>query len=114
MILHILNGDALLDGFNTLDLPGGMVINRECLVEGDLQGNTLADFFETRAKYLSKVYEHSKEKYFKTVVSELTKLIGAPKGSEFNFWFGYDLFCRAIFGSYFRYYTRNVFSLRSL
>ncbi|MBD0333673.1 MAG: DUF1835 domain-containing protein, partial [Chitinophagaceae bacterium] len=40
MTYHILNGDALIGGFSATGLKGKMVVARECLIEGDLTGDT--------------------------------------------------------------------------
>ena len=95
MTYHILNGDALTDTFTATGLGGEVIVMRECLVEGDLTGDTGQAFYQTRAKYLSKTYGADKEDYYTRVVSQFEKLNAVPDHSEFNLWFGYDLFCRA-------------------
>jgi hypothetical protein len=90
---HILNGDALFEKIKASNISGEVVVCRECLVEGDVSGDSLGDFYHTRAKYLESVYHESEGNYFKKVVSEFEKIREAPDGSEFNLWFGYDLFC---------------------
>ena len=95
MIYHILNGDALVDRFSATGLKGEMVVARECLIEGDLSGDTLDAFYQTRANYLAAAYGENQKDYFKEVAREFDKLKAAPNPSEFNLWFGYDLFCRA-------------------
>jgi hypothetical protein len=95
MIFHVLNGDALVDRFVATGLQGEMVVMRECLIEGDLSGDTLDALYLTRANYLTKAYSEVQKSYFDEVVSEFNKLSAAPDESEFNLWFGYDLFCNA-------------------
>ena len=96
MVYHILNGDALIDRFVASQFNGdSIIIVRECLIEGNLSGNTLAEFWQNRAEYIANVYHENQENYFKRVVSEYQKVIAAPDHSEFNLWFGYDLFCQA-------------------
>src|SRR3954453_1716913 len=95
MTYHILNGDALIDRFVATGLSGEVIVMRECLVEGNLSGDTSSAFYEERAHYLSATYNADKESYFANVVSEFEKLNAAPNHAEFNLWFGYDLFCRA-------------------
>ncbi|WP_210488586.1 DUF1835 domain-containing protein [Rufibacter aurantiacus] len=95
MVYHILNGDALTDRFKAMGLSGQMVVTRECLVEGDLSGDTLPEFFKTRARYLSAAYQAPEEEYATAVVAEMNRLLSSQDNSEFNLWFGYDLFCRA-------------------
>jgi hypothetical protein len=95
MTYHILNGDALINTFTATGLGGEVIVMRECLVEGDLTGNTAPAFYGSRANYLSETYGANKEDYYTRVVSQFEKLNAAPDHSEFNLWFGYDLFCRA-------------------
>ena len=94
MIYHILNGDALIDRFSATGLKGKMVVARECLIEGDLTGDTPDAFYQTRANYLAATYGESQKDYFKEVAIEFDKIRTASNPSEFNLWFGYDLFCR--------------------
>lgn len=95
MIYHILNGDALVDRFVATGLKGERVVARECLIEGDLSGDTIAAFYQARAHYLEATYNESSTHYFKDVVPEFEKIRAATDASEFNLWFGYDLFCQA-------------------
>ena len=95
MIYHVLNGDALVDRFLSARFDGQMVVARECMIEGNVQGDTLEELFHNRAKYLYDAYDEKEEHYFKKVASEFKKLLDAPGDSAFHLWFGYDLFCRA-------------------
>jgi hypothetical protein len=92
---HVLNGDALVDRFNEAGIPGEMVVARECLVEGELSGDTPEEFYQTRAAYLGAAYHENPKDYFTEVAGEFEKLRQAADGTEFNLWFGYDLFCQA-------------------
>lgn len=94
MIYHVLNGDALTGRFSETRLTGQMVVARECLVEGNLEGDTLADFYKNRAGYIQTRYGETEGNYYQKVVAELDKLVQVPEGSEINLWFGYDLFCQ--------------------
>jgi Domain of unknown function (DUF1835) len=94
MVYHVLNGDALYAAFSEAVIPGEVIVARECLIEGNLRGDALTDFWNGRAAYLHKVYHEAPENYYKRVVNELEKIINAHNQSEFNLWFGYDLFCR--------------------
>ena len=95
MEYHVLNGDALYERFMATGLPGEVVVARECLVEGDLSGDTLPEFYKTRAAYLSAGYNEKEEYYFSNVVKQFDIIQQASDGAEINLWFGYDLFCRA-------------------
>jgi len=94
MIYHILNGDALIPRFTDTDLDGQVIVARECLIEGDLQGETLYEFFSNRSRYIADTYHDKEGSYFMEVANEFLRLLSAPDSSEFNLWFGYDLFCR--------------------
>jgi len=48
MIYHVLNGDALLPTFIETKLGGEIIVDRECLIEGDVSGDTLFEFWLTR------------------------------------------------------------------
>jgi hypothetical protein len=93
MIYHILNGDAMVERFKEMKLPGNMLVMRECLVEGDLRGNSLDDFILHRTRYLAGTYHTDPDHY---AIEDLIEAIHlAPDHSEFNLWFEYDLFCQA-------------------
>ncbi len=95
---HVLNGDALREQFPQ-SLEGMQVVVRECLIEGDLQGETLAEFFEQRARYLANTYpeEGTPQAYATQTVAEFAKLHTLPAEVELNFWFEDDLFCQTNF-----------------
>lgn len=95
MIYHVLNGDALLDRFKSTHISGSTIITRECLIEGDLSGDTLEDFYVTRSNFLSSFEDTPASKYFMLTVREFDKITKSTQPSEFNLWFGYDLFCQA-------------------
>ena len=90
MIYHILNGDSLAYSFPNAKIDGDMIVVREALIDGDLSGDNLQDFWQSRAKYL----ELTEAEYYNSVVKEFEKIINAPGNSEFNLWFEYDLFCQ--------------------
>ena len=90
MVYNVLNGDALAYSFPEAQILGQVVVVREALIEGDLAGKSLDDFWKYRAKF----HESSEVEYHRQVVKEFEKIIGAPDNSEFNLWFEYDLFCQ--------------------
>ncbi|WP_215225521.1 DUF1835 domain-containing protein [Echinicola shivajiensis] len=93
-IFHILNGDALKDQFPS-NLPGQTIVFRECLVEGDLSGDTDQEFYHTRARFIRLTYGDFDEKtYFEITVPELEKIKQIPQGSIVYLWFEDDLFCQ--------------------
>jgi hypothetical protein len=56
MTYHILNGDSLAGTFPNAKLPGEIIVARECLIEGDLHGDSLDEFLKTRASYIRMTY----------------------------------------------------------
>jgi hypothetical protein len=90
MTFHVLNGDSLGQTFHESDIEGEIIICREALIDGNLRGNGLQEFWQTRANH----HEVRIEEYDRVVSSEFKKIINAPANSEFNLWFGYDLFCQ--------------------
>ena len=94
MIYHILNGDALLEKFPEEALEGQRIVFRECLVEGPLNGRTLADFWETRARFIGEAYGETRAGYEARLVAEVEKVLRIPDGAEVNLWFEHDLFCQ--------------------
>ena len=90
MIWNILNGDSLAYSFPETKINGEMIVVREGLIDGDLSGNTLHYFWQSRAKYMGL----AETEYYNNVVKEFEKIMNAPDNSEFNLWFEYDLFCQ--------------------
>ncbi|HEX9958732.1 MAG TPA: DUF1835 domain-containing protein [Fibrella sp.] len=94
MTYHVLNGDALQERFLATKLEGHVIIDRECLIVGDVSGDSPAEFWDTRATYIEATYHETRTNYYKRVVSEFDRILEALNQSEFNLWFGYDLFCQ--------------------
>ncbi|HTE24382.1 hypothetical protein [Flavitalea sp.] len=90
MVYNILNGDSLAYSFPEAKIDGDIIVVREALMDGNLSGNNLHDFWHSRAEYMVL----TEVEYHKNVVKEFEKIINAPDNSEFNLWFEYDLFCQ--------------------
>lgn len=91
---HILNGDALLEQFPNR-ITGEIIVCRECLVDGPVDGKILDELFETRANFIATSYGgFSKEEYYDTTVLPFKLIQEIPSGSEINLWFEEDLFCQ--------------------
>ena len=86
--IHLLNGDALLMQFPE-EISGKKLVCRECLVEGPVEKNELAVFFNQRAKYLNKLYQESSvEVYTNKVASQFYQLLESAKGkADLYLWF---------------------------
>jgi hypothetical protein len=52
MIYNILNGDALAYSFPDTKIEGDVIVVREGLIDGDLSGDNLHDFWQSRAKHM--------------------------------------------------------------
>lgn len=90
MIYNILNGDSLAYSFPDTKIEGDVIVVREGLIDGNLSGDNLHDFWQSRAKYIGL----SETEYHHNVVKEFEKIMNASDNSEFNLWFEYDLFCQ--------------------
>jgi hypothetical protein len=90
MVYNILNGDSLAYSFRDAKIKGEIIVVRECLIDGDLSGDNLHDFWQSRAKDMG----ITENEYNNSVVKEFEKILNAPDDSEFNLWFEYDLFCQ--------------------
>ena len=96
-VIHIINGDALEDQFPK-DLPGEILVFRECLIEGPKKVVEFEAFFASRAAYLSDAYGPKiKESYSRDLSVPLMKVVTDLKPSEIVLWFEEDLFCQTNF-----------------
>lgn len=93
MILHVLPGDAIVGVFSAANIDGDVAVCREALVDGDLSGDTLPEFWETRARVHGQTPDAERD-YHEHVVREFAKLTALQSGSEINLWFEYELFCQ--------------------
>lgn len=92
-IVHVLNGDALLERFPAA-IPGLRIVAREALSEGPLGGNTLKAFFDGRATYLNEKYGTPSSFYYQQTVTEFQRLQGIDKDARVFLWFEDDVFCQ--------------------
>ncbi len=90
MVYHILNGDSLAYSFPESGIEGDSIVVREGFIDGNLSGDNLHDFWQSRADYIG----ITENEYYNKVVTEFEKILNAPDNSEFNLWFEYDLFCQ--------------------
>ena len=94
---HILNGDALKEQFPK-EIPGERIVARECLVDGNVAGDTLDRFFRTRAQFITEFYgDASEQDYYRESVAEFEKIRSLPDHAIINLWFEDDLFCQVNF-----------------
>jgi hypothetical protein len=93
MNLHLLPGDAYVSEFKKSGIEGEVRVCRECLVEGDLSGESLDEFFRNRAAFINDGDHEGADAYDAQVGSEFRRLLDLPAGTEVNLWFEYELFC---------------------
>jgi len=94
--IHVLNGDALKQQFPS-ELKGEIIVARECMVDGSVQGNTLNEIFNNRAKFIYETFDETEVDYYTKTVSEFEKIKSNASHSEINLWFEDDLFCQVNF-----------------
>lgn len=90
---HILNGDALKAQFPIDKLEGHLIICRECLIDGNIQGDALMDFWDNRAIFIEKKYGKAR-RYNDYVLSQFQQILILSPNEVVNLWFGDDLFCQ--------------------
>ncbi|HEY4194557.1 MAG TPA: DUF1835 domain-containing protein [Mucilaginibacter sp.] len=93
-ILHVLNGDSTAHSFEHTGLEGDLLVWREILSQGPLEGDiSSADFWKAREAWIGKTFKDVPEHYQEYVLNPLEKL-SEPYG-EINLWFEFDLHCQA-------------------
>lgn len=93
MIYHVLPGDAHVEEFKKTKIDGEMIVCRECLSVGDVDADSLPEFWEQRAHFILSEYGEDEIDYHEKVADELAKLLDVGKDDEINLWFEYELFC---------------------
>ena len=93
MIYHVLPGDSLVEEFQKTNIEGDVIVCRECLVVGDIDAETLPDFWQQRARFILSEYGEDEIEYHDRVADELAKLLDVDPDDEVNLWFEYELFC---------------------
>lgn len=93
MTYHILNGDALLNQFPNIE--GTIIICRECMIDGPIQGKDESVFFDHRAQFIADYFDTSEENYNDKCLKELFKMDLITSDDEINLWFEDDLFCQS-------------------
>lgn len=92
-ILHIANGDDIVESLRDLKIPGEVLVWREMLCEGPtVQDLGSQEFLETRLAYLKDMYSIAEGEYENEFLSELRKLENLNQYEEIILWFEFDLF----------------------
>lgn len=93
-ILHILNGDSTLHGFEQTGLDGDIMVWRELFSQGPLEEDiSSAHFWRNREEWIEKTFGEKTESYQHKILDELGKL--GEQYDEINLWFEFDLHCQA-------------------
>jgi hypothetical protein len=93
---HILNGDSLKEQFPE-NIQGDIIVARECLVDGNVNGKDLDQLFASRARFISRNYGGTEQDYYEKTVPEFQKIKRIDNDSDINLWFEDDLFCQVNF-----------------
>jgi hypothetical protein len=95
-MLHILNGDALLEFFPTdSQITGERHIFRDCLIEGPAEAfEDLSDFLMSRASYVNQEYGAEIDQHLQHFYHLIKALNDAPAEEEIVLWFEDDVFCQ--------------------
>lgn len=88
---HILNGDSLKEQFPKEEIPGELLVARECMVQGPVYADSLQELFKIRANYLAEAFGSAD---YSSTIQEIEKISAIDSG-EVNLWFEEDLFCQA-------------------
>jgi len=92
--VHILNGDCLKNQLED-KFKEEFIVMRECLIDGNVQGDTLAEFFSNRAAFTAHYDGCTVSGYHQYAASEIKKINTIPLKSDIFCWFEDDLFCQA-------------------
>lgn len=93
-ILHILNGDSTLYGFEQTGLDGDVMVWREIFSQGPLEEDiSSAHFWRGRGEWLEQTFGEKPESYQHKVLDQLGKL--SEQYDQINLWFEFDLNCQA-------------------
>lgn len=91
MIYHVLPGDSLVEEFKKTKIEGDVIVCRECLIVGDVDAETLPEFWEQRARFILSEYGDDEIEYHDRVADELAKLLELDKADGVNLWFEYEV-----------------------
>ena len=93
MIYHVLPGDAQVAEFRASGIAGELIVCREALIHGPIEGADLEEFWNERARFIVGEYGEDEIAYHDNVARELARLQDVESSDEVNLWFEYELFC---------------------
>lgn len=94
-IIHVLNGDSLVQLLKKSGLEGEIAVWRELLCEGPLHADFASDdFWKKRYTYFKEEFSVDKLEYYDKIIKEILKIEDLSGFDEVVLWFEYDLFCQ--------------------
>jgi hypothetical protein len=106
-VLHIINGDSTLQGFEQTGLEGETLVWREVLSEGPVEENTRAgSFWKARSEWICARANETPQQYRQKVLDPLGRL--SIRYDEINLWFEFDLHCQANMLGVINYLKQNT------
>lgn len=93
MIYNVLPGDAQVEEFKKTGIAGEIIVFREALITGPLDGETPEEFWRQRAQFILSEYAEDEIVFHEKVADEIEKLSDINADDEVNLWFEYELFC---------------------
>ncbi len=94
--VHILNGDCLKVQLQDI-VKAEVIVMRECLIDGNVQGETLTEFYANRANFTAQYQGCTVAGYYEMAAAEIDKIANIEMGSQIICWFEDDLFCQVNF-----------------
>ena len=94
--VHILNGDCLKVQLQDI-VKEKVIVMRECLIDGNVQGETLPELYASRANFTAQYPGCTVEGYYEVAAAEIDKIASIEIGSQIICWFEDDLFCQVNF-----------------
>lgn len=92
-ILHVINGDDTLRGFNHTGLDGDVLVWREILSQGPLSAEiSSSEFWRARSAWISETFRVDAGDHEDNFVKHLEMLRNPYR--EINIWFEFDLHCQ--------------------
>jgi len=93
MTVHVLPGDSLAGEFRKTGIEGEVIVCRDAMIVGPVDGETPFEFWDQRARFILAEYGEDEILYHERVADEIEKLSDVDAEEEVNLWFEYELFC---------------------
>lgn len=70
---------------------------RECLIDGNVKGDTLSEFLKNRQAFLQTAFGASEQEFKEKVTEEINRILSISPSAAVHLWFEEDLFCQTNF-----------------